>query len=327
MNYKSMIYDIDDMFVLSDRYDDISLPDEKSSIQIPRVYLGVTGVFAELQAADDMGHVISVLARELRLPDNRVTAFAPSNDGVCYMDWERGEQVDLAYDDFIKKMQLLSRGYTADDAKPEADAVNHTITTQALATAIARMEMLKIEEPEENNGKYRLTDDGWQVRRTISTWMDGTREAYFPCMEEDPDELFILTLVGGLVGAHKYKTGQIGQGLLYTLTFGMCGIAYVMDLITMLTGNYRIQKNEYLPNRCGRALIIRRKHVWYLREVSDRQKKLLLMPVAILIATLAVIFVYRPLLGLIGGGLSGLAGGVSQSIFKNRTSSLMRGGF
>ena len=49
--------------------------------------------------------------------------------------------------------------------------------------------------------------------------------------------LVLLILVGAL-GVHKFYLGQIGPGILYLLTGGLCGIGLIIDLIKLLTDTY-----------------------------------------------------------------------------------------
>lgn len=46
---------------------------------------------------------------------------------------------------------------------------------------------------------------------------------------------FILCLLFGYFGAHKFYEGNIGMGILYLLTGGLCGIMWVIDCIIILT--------------------------------------------------------------------------------------------
>lgn len=45
---------------------------------------------------------------------------------------------------------------------------------------------------------------------------------------------FILCLLLGFFGAHKFYEGKIGTGILYLFTVGLFGIGWIIDLIALL---------------------------------------------------------------------------------------------
>ena len=45
---------------------------------------------------------------------------------------------------------------------------------------------------------------------------------------------FLLCLLFGTLGIHKFYEGKIGMGILYIFTVGLCGIGVLVDLITIL---------------------------------------------------------------------------------------------
>lgn len=49
----------------------------------------------------------------------------------------------------------------------------------------------------------------------------------------DPTTLLLLTLVGflGIAGIQRFMVNQIGMGVLYVLTGGLCGIGTIVDLV------------------------------------------------------------------------------------------------
>jgi TM2 domain-containing membrane protein YozV len=58
----------------------------------------------------------------------------------------------------------------------------------------------------------------------------------------DPQHLLFFTLLGffGLAGIQRFVTNQIGMGILYFLTAGLCFIGTIVDLI-----NYKSLANEF----------------------------------------------------------------------------------
>ena len=49
--------------------------------------------------------------------------------------------------------------------------------------------------------------------------------------------LMLCVFLGGL-GIHRYYVGKIGTGILYTLTGGLFGIGYIVDLIKIISGKF-----------------------------------------------------------------------------------------
>lgn len=44
--------------------------------------------------------------------------------------------------------------------------------------------------------------------------------------------------IGGWFGLHQYYVGNIGKGILYSCTLGLCLIGYVVDLIKISMGTF-----------------------------------------------------------------------------------------
>ncbi|MFC3881153.1 TM2 domain-containing protein [Algoriphagus namhaensis] len=59
---------------------------------------------------------------------------------------------------------------------------------------------------------------------------------------KDSQMILILTLIGffGFAGLHRFILGQIGLGILYFLTVGLCFIGTIVDLV-----NYKSLAYEY----------------------------------------------------------------------------------
>lgn len=77
----------------------------------------------------------------------------------------------------------------------------------------------------------------------------GVRQGQLVGMEDDESEkrilptfLFCLTL--GVFGVHRFYAGKVGTGLLQLFTLGGLGIWMLIDLIMIVTGNFRDKEGE-----------------------------------------------------------------------------------
>lgn len=70
---------------------------------------------------------------------------------------------------------------------------------------------------------------------------------------KDPTLILITTIIGflGIAGIQRFILGQIGMGLLYLLTAGICFIGTIIDLI-----NYKKLTFEYNLNIAREVLLI-----------------------------------------------------------------------
>lgn len=62
---------------------------------------------------------------------------------------------------------------------------------------------------------------------------------------------YVLLLLLGLLGIHKFYLGKIGMGILYLFTLGFGGIGWLIDLFTLGTQveNYNLNKQMKMTNQ------------------------------------------------------------------------------
>src|SRR5690606_1138347 len=60
-----------------------------------------------------------------------------------------------------------------------------------------------------------------------------TFASVYRCRRRDPSLILVLTLLGfvGFAGVHRMLTDQIGMGILYFFTIGLCWIGTIVDLV------------------------------------------------------------------------------------------------
>lgn len=57
---------------------------------------------------------------------------------------------------------------------------------------------------------------------------------------------FWLCLFLGIFGAHRFYAGKIFTGIVWLCTVGFFGIGWIIDLLTILCGNFRDSHRQYL---------------------------------------------------------------------------------
>ncbi len=70
---------------------------------------------------------------------------------------------------------------------------------------------------------------------------------------KDPQTILLVTLVGflGIAGIQRFLTDQIGLGILYLLTGGICMIGTIIDLV-----NYKKIAFEYNQNQANQLAMM-----------------------------------------------------------------------
>lgn len=59
----------------------------------------------------------------------------------------------------------------------------------------------------------------------------------------------LLSIFLGNLGVHRFYVGKIGTGILQLLTFGGCGIWTLIDIITIVMGNFKDKDENYIKNK------------------------------------------------------------------------------
>lgn len=67
--------------------------------------------------------------------------------------------------------------------------------------------------------------------------------------EKDWLVTLLLCLFGGGIGVHRYYVGKIGTGILYTLTLGLFGIGYLVDLVKIILGKFTDKDGRYIQKK------------------------------------------------------------------------------
>ena len=70
-------------------------------------------------------------------------------------------------------------------------------------------------------------------------------------MKSEKDWLMTVLLCWflGVFGGHRFYVGKIGTGVLQLITFGGCGVWTIIDLIMVITGNFKDAKGNAITNK------------------------------------------------------------------------------
>ncbi|MCU0418348.1 MAG: TM2 domain-containing protein [Cyclobacteriaceae bacterium] len=74
------------------------------------------------------------------------------------------------------------------------------------------------------------------IQNIINDWPDEKARSFatvYRARRKDPQLILFTTLVGfvGIAGIQRFITGQVGMGILYLFTLGLCYIGTIVDLV------------------------------------------------------------------------------------------------
>lgn len=147
--------------------------------------------------------------------------------------------------------------------------------------------------------KYRISEDGTMLVKKVASnrigvmpFVFGTREVWFPCLEANPDRVYIKMMLGGWCGLHKFEEKRWICGFYYLFTCGGFGVFYLFDLMQMFLGNYSVNEICYVETQ---GEIERQKRKFYYRPLTDKRKAIMLFIAAIFLVVLVTRLIYQPI--------------------------------
>lgn len=310
-------------------YEDVTL----RKYEIPLIAVALNGAYVILDTTDEniinlvsdaMLHDIGIRQNQLFLfgandlfGDDFAGVFCSYTSGIIQFDdivpaFENCYQNHLLPQVVLQRADISAPEDYCYDVKidiPEAE-IDELYVAPVLSIADINRYITKLESisaTPDASDKYRVTADGeLEIKRDVQERVGPVKlfisghSAYFPCMELDGDTFFKLALFGGIIGLHHYKTGHILKGIFYTLTFGCCGVFYILDLVQILTGTFNYKST--VPGADGQYQRVR----YFSRPVSNKKFAIPAIFAAIIFAFAAVYFCYIPLMQFITASVSDL---------------------
>lgn len=115
---------------------------------------------------------------------------------------------------------------------------------------------------------------------------------WYRCSERNSDDFYLFTFFCGMIGLHKFADKKFVQGFLYLCTFGMGGVCYVLDLFTMILGNYCTTQTSYSKDEYG--TLHKQQECVYNKPLEHKVRAVVLLAFGIIVAILGVLLVFKP---------------------------------
>lgn len=327
-------FDTDSYMEIADVSDFCEDKPVSSSSKVSLVCLGQNGVYVFiLSKSEDTDVLLNDVARaqqKYRLNTNGVYIFVRTHEkdyfyeagklheiesalegfSNLYLNTQR-PSIDLNYIGFSSDLDMLQEPELPEAYKDEngnAVEVECSGDVSFVSPRISENMLLVIakrfdEAREDLDDKTEYVDEnGVKYRKHYATSANGlwvSSEQWYPVADDDPVRFFFLTLFGGIFGLHKFKTKEYLKGLFYLLTCGGFGIFYVMDVISIATGNYFVTQVSYSDN--GNQMEKYKQKI-YLDRLPKLSYKLSGIVSSVAIAYVAYVLVYIPILSFIGSG-------------------------
>jgi len=282
----------------------------EETCDIPFMFLVDDGLYVFIENKDDAVEVFNKLTMKTTLRWG-IYVFGVADDDNNGFFYDEKNKTFVEFDDFYENLLTFrinhripeslryqykfekTEDYFEDvytpDEEDEDRYVRPVIAEKTMDTVINKI--LELEDGPRISGNYYYYPDGAvRVKKEYGKMLK-SRDGLFECDEEDPNRFFWIMLLGGWFGLHKYKEGKYIQGILYSLTMGLFGFCYALDILALLTGTYF--RTEVSYEREHRT-ITRNKTKIYYAQVQKRYYHYILPVVTTVAVYLLCSYVFFP---------------------------------
>jgi len=152
---------------------------------------------------------------------------------------------------FSSEVSVVNNDNTNTDlvfASKEGVIIEQSIANQTLRAELKNLNSLLIKEKKSTKTnksvnpvllkdlKKEFKANKKELKETVKTLVKSNKKE--PVSGNEKTVALVLLLLVGVLGIHKFYLGQIGAGILYLLTGGLCGIGLIIDLVKLLTDTY-----------------------------------------------------------------------------------------
>ncbi len=325
-------------------------------IKISQVFICKNGIFVFLSSKTDDKTVIKDSIYDMRtkymMPANATFVFVRTEAKDYFFDDDNSNiftisnmadrfeclltntvrpQVDINYIRFNSKFEMLFEPelpdeYKNDNGEPlemdieEAELfVQNKLTNYTMDLISKKLESAVEENDSSSRVKYDA-DGNKYIKRSVKKMfnMYAVNDEWYPVASDDPKQFFIMSVLGGWFGIHKFKSKDYTQGLFYLLTCGGFGIFYVFDILQMVTGSYYvIQKSIESDESSISEQYVKRRI--YLDKLDNKIFAIGGLLISVVIAYIAYKFLFCNVLNHLGLSVTNM---ISDSVNTSLNSSI-----
>ena len=90
---------------------------------------------------------------------------------------------------------------------------------------------------------YYCRECGWSLKQLGAEVRQEPKKEEKTYPFKSKTTAYVLCILFGWLGVHRFYVGKIGTGILYALTLGVFGVGWFLDLFNLFCGAFRDKNN------------------------------------------------------------------------------------